>query len=142
AGKTVRVAPHIARIEPDEVEQFGNHILAQARVADAMDDQRPANDLTDAHPRVERAERVLKNELNPAAKILQPLSVERQDIGRDPPVVEHHRTGIRRQRTEQDLAQGRLATAAFAYEAETLAARDAQADTVDRRHPHARPGTE
>ena len=28
AGKAVRVAPQIAHIEPDEVDKFGDHIVA------------------------------------------------------------------------------------------------------------------
>src|SRR5439155_11773051 len=97
-GKAVRISPQVAYIEPDEVDQLGDHSLARARIADAMDDKRLGDNVIDAHPRVERTKRILKNELNPAAKAFQRLTLKRQDIGRDTLVAERHRTRIRRQR--------------------------------------------
>src|ERR1700730_17573906 len=107
-----------------------------------MDQQGLGDDVKNAHARVERTERVLKNELNPPAKALQPLAVKRQDIGGDAAVVEDYGARIGAQRAQQHLAQGRLAAAAFADQTEAFAARDLEADAVDRRHPQPRPGAE
>src|SRR6266852_9227691 len=107
-----------------------------------MDDQRLGDDVKDAHTWVERAERILKNELNTAAKALHALAVKRQYIGRHTLVAEHHRARIRCQRAQQDLAQGRLAASAFTNQTEAFAAPDPQADAVDRHHLQTRPGAE
>ena len=125
----------MARVEPDQRDQLGDHVAARPCIADAVDDQGLGDDVVDRHARVERAERVLENELHLAAETLQLLAFEGQHIGQVAAVVEDHLALVRLQRAQQDLAQGGLAAAAFTDQPEAFAARDAEADAVDRHDP-------
>ncbi len=95
-------------------------------------DQRLFDDVEHRHARVERAERVLKDELHLAAKPLQPVAVERQHVDQPAAIVERDRAVIGRHRAQQDLAERGLAAAAFADQPEAFAALDLQADVIDR----------
>src|SRR5262249_60336194 len=83
---------------------------------------------------------VLKDELHLPAEALQRLALEPQHIDKFAAFVENDLPRIRLEGAQQDLAQCSLAAAALANKPEALAARDLDADAVDRRHPHGRAG--
>ena len=82
AGEAVRIALDVPQVETDQRDQLVHHFPARARIADAVDDQRLFDDVVDRHARVQRAERVLKDELHLPPEALQSLAFERQDIDR------------------------------------------------------------
>ena len=101
-----------------------------------MDNQGFANDVEHRHSRVQRAERILENHLNLAAKGHQSLALEGQEIDGRPSVVEDDLTLVRRYRAHDEFADRRLAAAAFADQAETFAAMNIETDIVDGGHGH------
>src|SRR5579864_905597 len=120
--------PHI---EADEIDELAHHLAPRLGGADAVDDERLADDVEDGHAWIERAEGVLEDELHLAAKRLERLALERRHIDGRPRIVEGDRARIGRERAKQQLAQRRLAAAAFADEAQAFAALDREADIVD-----------
>src|SRR5271163_75675 len=70
SGKAVRIPPGMPHIEADQIDELVNHLPARPHIADTMDHQRLFNDVVDRHPRVERPEGILKNELNLSPKLL------------------------------------------------------------------------
>ena len=82
-----------------------------------MDDQRLDQDVVDRHARIERAERVLEDELQLAAEAVELLALQRQHVDLAAPVVEHDAAGalvgIGRQAAHEDLAERGLAAAAI-----------------------------
>ena len=60
----MRVAPHVFRPEAHEAKQLDDAVGPLLRVADAVDEQRLADDVEQRHPRVERRERILEDHLH------------------------------------------------------------------------------
>ena len=89
-----------------------------------MNRERFLDDVEYGHARVQRPERILKDELNLAPKRFEPLCLERQHVNSLAAVVEGDRARIRRHRAQQDFAQGGLAAAALANQPQTFAALD------------------
>ena len=118
AGEFVRIAAHVLDRESDETQKFGDPLAAAgAAAADAVHDQRLADDILDAHARVERGEGVLEDRLRLSAVVRERRWRQRGDVG----ALEQD--GARRRIVEaQDGAPDRrLAGAGFADQAEHLA---------------------
>ena len=81
------------------------------------------------HPRVERADRVLEDDLHVPAHRLQ---VARRRDADDVDAVELDLARGRLEQPQQRAAEGRLAAAGLADEADRLAAADVEVDAVDR----------
>ena len=133
AGKAVRIAVEEARVEPDEPHQLLRHLRPVVGIADLMDHERLAQDVEHRHPRAERAERVLENVLDAPAEAHQRLAIGLDDVDHRPAIVEQHLPAIGLERAHDHLRQRRLAAAAFADEAEALAARNGRSSRRRRR---------
>jgi hypothetical protein len=136
ARELVRMPTDMLPREADEVEKFCDPCAPGGGVADAMDHERLGDDVADRHPRVQRAERILENDLH-----LPPLATHglRRQAGQVLAAMQH----LARRRLDepqQQAAGGRLAATGFADEREGLSGADRQRDAVDR--PHHRPGAE
>ena len=92
-----------------------------------MDAQPLADAVADRRARVERRVRVLEDDLHPPPVGLQRGALERGDVR----AVEDDRAGRRVDEPQQQPADGRLAAARLADEAERLAAPDLEAHAVD-----------
>ena len=91
---------------------------------DVEADERLGDDVGDRHPRVERAERVLEDDLHVAAEPAQLV----RPAGRDRPAAERHRAPRRPIESEQDAGERRLAGAGLADDAERVPGADVEAD--------------
>ena len=106
-----------------------------------MDREALADDVADAHPRVERADRVLEDDLHVAAHLLQrPCPSEPDEVD----AVEADLARRRLEQPQQRASQRRLAAAGLADEADRLARgrsrdrrrrRPAAGPTVRLQHP-------
>ena len=92
----------------------------------------------DRHPRVQRSERVLEDELHLPPKPLQILALQREHVDQRPRSLKVIDPAIGRHGAQQQFAQGGLAAPALADQSETFAALDPQADHR-RRQPRAAP---
>src|SRR5690606_13967731 len=128
AREAVRIAVEIARVEADHAHQLLDHLAAPGGVADVVDDQGLADDVEHGHARVQRAERILEDELHPPAELHQLLLLERQHVDDGAAVVEQDATGIGRVGAHHHLAERGLAAAALADETQALAALNVEAD--------------
>src|SRR3982074_1617100 len=101
---------------------------ASGRVfADVLDDHGLRDGGFDRHPRVQRAIRVLEDDLHFAAEVAE---VARAELGYVGAVVEHLSGGGLDESENRAAGRG-FAAAAFADEAEGLATVDVEADVVD-----------
>ena len=130
----MRVAAQMPAVEADHLHQLGHHLATIGIVADTVDDQRFDQDVVDGHARVERAERILEDELQLGAEAVELRALEAHHVDLAAPVVEDHAAalaGVGGDAAHQHLAQRGLATARFAHQAQALAAHDVEADVVD-----------
>src|SRR6185295_12722183 len=86
AREGVRVAAELPAVEADHLHQLADHLAAIGVVADAVDDQRLDQDVVDGHARIERAERVLEDELELAAEAVQLLAFQHHDVDLAAPI--------------------------------------------------------
>ncbi len=86
-----------------------------------------ADDVADAHPRVERADRVLEDDLHVLAHLLQRLPLEADHVD----AVEADLACRRLEQPQQRASERRLAAAGLADEAYRLARIDVEIDAVD-----------
>ena len=128
AAELVRVATRVVRLQPDHVHHPRDLRPPFARRADAVDAQTLADAVADRRARVEAGVRVLEDDLHPAPVRLQLRALERRDV----PAVEVDRARRRLDEPQQQPPDRRLAAARFADEPQRLAARDLEADAVDR----------
>ena len=105
-----------------------------------MDFQRTLNDFLDRHPRVERRERILKDDLNLGAIRPHGTAVELEEIDEtilgveeNPAFHVHAGDGVVQQIADR-FADGGFAAARFSDEAERLSFFDGEADPVDGAH--------
>ena len=127
----MRIAVGKIRVEAAHRQQLAHPIGAAARVLlDAVHHHRLADDRADLLARIERAVRVLEDDLDAAAQGDQFAAVEPGDIDA---VIEDF-TGGRLFETQDTAAHRRFAAAALADKSEGLAALDRQIDAVDRLH--------
>ena len=85
------------------------------------------DDRTDRHPRIERAIRILEDDLHPAAHLAQRVGLERAEI--DAVEADRARGGIAQ--ADHRPARRALATTGFTDESERLALADLEGDAVD-----------
>ena len=128
AGELVGKALAIGGVEADQPEEFGDPILELLAMHEAMDDEGLGDDLADGMARVEGGVGILKDHLHAGAEPAQLVVVERRQVL----AVEEDAAGGRRVELEDGAAGGRFAAAAFADEAEGLAAGNVERDAVDR----------
>ena len=114
-----------SRGRPDLFDQIGRPSRALGAIADALDQQRFGDDGGHRHARIERAERVLEDDLD------CPLCRPRRGLVKSLPAKQHRAHG-RTLQSRDDIAEGALAAAAFADQCEGLADIDVEADIVDR----------
>src|SRR5215471_13421783 len=124
----MRVAVGKFRIETTDREQLTDPSCAPSAMAlEAVDHDRLGDDFADLHARVERAVRVLKDDLNASPQRQQVLALGLGDIY----AVEQDLTGGRPLEPQDAAACRGLAAAALADEPQGLAAADPKVDTVD-----------
>ena len=99
-------------------------------IVETMDDERLFDDRADGHARIERRIRILKNDLHVAAHASHVVGAEVEKVRR----IERDRSRCRFDETEDTATDGRLPRSRLADEAEGFAARDGEADAVDRFH--------
>src|SRR5438105_1721360 len=116
--------------QPDLAGQHLDPVVEGAALRDAVILQRLADDVADPEARVQRGVGVLKDDLQLAA--IGAHLAPRQLV--DALAIDADLAGGRLDQFEDRLARGRLAAAAFADEAQGLALRDVERDTVDRMH--------
>ena len=68
AGELVRVAAGVLAPEADELEGVLDALVARGAVVEPLGEQALADDVRHGHPRVQRPERVLEDDLHPAAE--------------------------------------------------------------------------
>ena len=85
-GEGMRVATHVLRPQPDFLEQLLDAPVGLGTFGELVDRESLAHDRADRHARIERRERVLKDDLHLAPQPPQRRSVEVQHILS----VEHH----------------------------------------------------
>ena len=124
----MRVAVGEFRIEAADREQLAHPGGPPYRVAlDAVDHDRLGDDLADLHARVERAVRILKDDLDAAPQCQKVLALRRGDVD----AVEQDRACSRPLEPQDAAAGRRLAAAALADQPQRLAAPDREIDAVD-----------
>src|SRR6266568_9688212 len=112
----------------DEVDDLPDPLAALCRVEAAFELERLLHRLSHRVARVQRGERLLKDELHPSPKPAQLVLLERGDVS----PVELDSAGGWLDQAEEAAADGRLPGTAFADEAERLAPSDREGDIVDR----------
>jgi hypothetical protein len=126
AAEFVGVARCEVGAESDELEELFD-ALAYAAAGEAMDIEDFADGLADGHARVERAERILENDLGSTPEATEAIAIEGSNVG----AVEEDAASARLDEAE-DGATGRgLAGAGLTDEAEGLAAADLEGDAID-----------
>src|SRR4051794_23263798 len=133
----VRIPPGVVRRETDHVHHLEDLRLAGRASAPAVlpggvDPQPVADAVTDRRPRVERRERVLEDDLHPAAVRLDRAGRQLGDVDRTVRTVEEDRARRRLDEPQQQATDRRLAAAGLADETERLAAADRERHAVDR----------
>ena len=127
AGEFVRVGAHRGRPEADSLEQGGGPFLALGRRAFLVDDHRLAHDLAGRHARVQRGVGILVDHLHAPPVGQHGGTVEMGDVL----AVDPDGAAGGLQQFQQRAAHRRLAAAAFADQAQRLAAPDGERHTVD-----------
>src|SRR5713101_1558082 len=117
------------RIEPAHRQKLAHAGGASCGIAlDPMDHDRLGDNLADLHARIQRAVRVLENDLNPPPQRQKLFAFQLCDVDA---VIEDLAAG--RPLEPQDAPAGRgLATAALADQPEGLAAADREVDAINR----------
>ena len=128
AGELVRVAARVLPAQADELERVLHARVAGDPVRQALGEQALADDVGDRHPRVERSERVLEDDLHPATQRAHVVGI---DIG-ELVAVEDDPAVRGRGQLDDGPAEGGLAAAGLTDERERLAAVDLEVDAVDR----------
>src|SRR5712671_1158308 len=129
ARHLVGVAVGEFRIEPAYREKLAHASGTPRGIAlDPMHHDRLGDDLADLHARIERAVRVLKDDLDAAPQRQQLLALQLSDVDA---VIENF-TGGRPLQPKDAPAGRRLAAAALADQPQGLAAADRKIDPVDR----------
>jgi len=126
AAELVGVARGVFGGQADEVEEFVDS-LSDTAAGEAVDVEDLANGFADGHAGIERAERILEDDLGAASEPTQAVVVEGADIGS----IEEDLAGGRLDEAEGGPSGGSLAGAGFADEAEGLAAIDVEGNAID-----------
>ena len=127
AGELVRVAGRVLGAQSDFLEQLPDASVRVGSFGEPVDGQSLAHDRADRHARVERRERILKDDLHLPPQRAQSGRIEREHVR----AVERDLAGRRLDETKNGPAGGRLAAARLADEAERLAALHVEGDAID-----------
>jgi len=127
ARELVRIVLHMLGVESNDPEKFGHAVPHRPAIRNAVDDERFADQAAGCYPRVQGRIRVLEHGLNYASERPHRAAVERSDVL----PLQLDRTPGRRKKSENQLANGRLARATLAHEPKRLAGRDVEADACD-----------
>ena len=130
AGELVREALGVVAREADHLEQLAYPPRLLRPRPPAVDHERLGDDVLDRHARIERAERVLEDDLHLAPHRPHALGVQALDRL----ALEADGAAGRLDQADQHAPGGGLAAARLADEAERPAARDREIDAVDRAH--------
>ena len=123
----MRKAPHVFGVQAHGFEQIDHAgLVFSGRLGELVDGQRLANDGFDRHARVERCERVLKNDLHVASHFAQRLRVH----GGDVLAVEADLAAAGLDQPQDAAARGGLAATGLAHHAQGFASGNAEADAV------------
>ena len=128
----VRVAAGVVAAQADGLEVVADPLVADRPVAPlvlavGLGDEALADEVAHGHPRVQRGDRVLEDDLHPAAHALELVPLEGEDVL----AVEHDLARGRRHEPEDGAPEGGLAAARLADEAQGLAAPDLKRHVVD-----------
>jgi hypothetical protein len=128
SGKFVRVTVERRGVEPNHFEH-GNHARSARRTRKPrfVNRERLADDRTNAHARIERRGRILKNHLHAASSRAKIVSFCREPVLS----IKSNFAGIRCDEPQQDARKRRLAAARFADDAESLSRHKRKVDILD-----------
>jgi hypothetical protein len=130
-GQLMRIARAVLRQQSDVAEQIAHAIASRARAAhDAVHVQRLGDDLADGHARVQRAVRVLEDDLQPPPHRAQLVGAELGEVA----ALEEDLARRRRLELQDAAPRRRLAAARLADQPQRLAAADRERDAVHRAH--------
>ena len=105
AGKLVRVTRCILRAQSDFVQQRGHATVGRTALGESVHDQTFLDRGAHRHARIERAVRILKDDLHASPHAAQRFATQRQHIG----AVKAHRTGdCASDALEQPRANGKM----------------------------------
>ena len=122
----MRVAARVLAAQADQLEGVLDALVAGVAVRHALRQQALADDVRDRHPRVERPERVLEDDLHPAAQRPHVLGI---DVG-ELVAVEHDPAVRGRGQLDDRPPERRLAAARLADQRERLAGHDLEVHAV------------
>ena len=128
AGELVRVAGDVLRIEPDQAEQLGDAFLLGRALGQMVRLDRLRDDRSDGHPGIERAVRVLEDDLHLATHLAQLLGLQRVQVH----AVEPDRAAGRVAQPDHRAPDRALPAPGLADEAQRLAAANLDGHAVDR----------
>src|SRR5215831_169051 len=129
AREFVWITAHVLRLESDGFEKIGDPLLERlARLRQPMNGQGLADDGAHAHARVERGIRVLKDDLDVAAKRAKRVAIERAHIL----AIEADIARCRLDQAQHATARGRFAATGFADKPKRFARIDMKIDAADR----------
>ena len=113
AGELVRVAPGMVGMQADQLEQLADPRAPGGTFGELVGIERLAEDAGDRHPRVEARERVLEDDLHPAAQGQHLAATQPAELD----AVERDPAGRRLDQPQHAAAGGGLAGAGFADQA-------------------------
>src|SRR6204780_1560655 len=129
AGEFVRMAADMIRLPADGLEQIHAALFElPPGLGQFVNDQGFADDRADAHARIERRIRILKDDLDIAAQDTQLIGRQRSDLL----AFEIDLSGSRFDQAKHATPCGRLAAAGLADQPQRFAAGDVKIDAVDR----------
>ena len=127
AGELVRVAVDVLGIEADHVKQLANALDTLLGSADAVNDHRLGDDLTDGHTGVQGCIGILEDELHLSAHGLELLLVHLGDVA----TLEVNLAGGRRIEVHDGATGGGLTATGLTDQAERLASTNLEGKVVD-----------
>ena len=128
AREFVRITAVIILAQADLFQQFDNALLAIIALGDVMDLHAFADDLADAHARVERGVGVLEDDLHLAPQIAHRVGIERGYVGAFE--IDAARSGF--EQPDHEAPEGRLAAARFTHQPQRFPVLDFERYVVDR----------
>ena len=130
AAELVRIAVERIGVDAHRLKELAHLDLAAGAVGELMHKQGLADDVADGHAAVEAGVGVLEDHLHAAALTAQGAALEMRQVA----ALVEHAAGGGPDELQDGAPGGALAAAAFADQAERLAAPDLEVDAVDRVH--------
>jgi hypothetical protein len=133
AGKRVRVARAVFRLQADLHQDVRHAVLQLAPFRQSVDHQRLTHDLPDRHARIERGKRILENHLQVRPQRFErPLGQLRQIHHLAVRLAELHLACRRGQRPQDAARRRRLARAGLTHQAERLPGHEVKVHVIHR----------